>query len=96
MSLLESFSAGMFLTSTVGEPGTHGATVFGIHGIGVKTPIAAAVADATVGLANDIHVPKGSMFIIGLLSIMLATGVVDMVILSGNTVSTLGAAPKVH
>ena len=34
-------------TLTVDEPGLHGATVTGRHGIGVSTPRAAAVAAAT-------------------------------------------------
>ncbi len=34
-------------TLTVEEPGLHGATVIGRHGIGVSTPRAAAVAAAT-------------------------------------------------
>lgn len=44
---------------TVGEPGIQGAVVTGIQGIGVKTPNAAAVAEATVGFARDVHMPKG-------------------------------------
>lgn len=29
------------------DPGTHGATIFGMHGCGVSTPFAAEVAAAT-------------------------------------------------
>jgi hypothetical protein len=36
-----------------------------MQGIGVKTPSAAAVAAATVGFANDVHMPKGIMLTIG-------------------------------
>ncbi len=43
----------MLAMRTVGEPGIHGAVVFGMHGMGVSTPLAADVADATVGLAKD-------------------------------------------
>ncbi len=43
-------NAGIFPTKTVAEPGVHGAGVTGTQGIGVNTPLAAAVADATVGL----------------------------------------------
>ena len=50
---------------TVGAPGTQGADVAGMHGIGVNTPIAAAVAAATVGFAGDMHMPNGMMFAIG-------------------------------
>lgn len=47
---------------TVGAPGAHGAAVTGMHGIGVSTPIAAAVTNATVGLARLVHMPNGMMF----------------------------------
>ena len=52
----------MLPISTVGEPGAHGADVAGIHGMGVNTPRAAAVALATVGLARDEHMPNGRIF----------------------------------
>jgi hypothetical protein len=74
------FNAGAFPTMTVGEPGTHGAVVLGMHGMGVKTPIAAAVAEATVGLASDMHIPKGGMLAMGLLSMMVAAGVPTRVV----------------
>lgn len=37
----------------------------GIQGCGVSTPRAAAVAAATAGLANDVHIPKLLMFTMG-------------------------------
>jgi hypothetical protein len=55
----------MFAIIAVGAPGTQGAGVFGMHGIGVSTPRAAAVAAATVGLAGELHMPKGMIFSIG-------------------------------
>ncbi len=58
-------NAGMFPISTVGAPGTQGEAVTGIHGIGVNTPDAAAVADATVGFDGVMHMPNGMMFTIG-------------------------------
>ncbi len=82
--------------STVGAPGTHGAMVIGIHGMGVSAPKAAAVAAATIGLAMLLHMPKGGIFIIGLLSIILAAGAPVMVRLSGNTDKVLGATPNGH
>jgi hypothetical protein len=51
--LLLSVNAGMFITLTCALPGAQGAAIAGTHGIGVSTPIAAAVAEATAGLAID-------------------------------------------
>jgi hypothetical protein len=89
-------SAGMPRTITVGEPGTHGAGVTGTHGIGVSTPDAAAVAEATVGLASELHMPKGGMFAIGLLSPMLAAAGPSARTSGGTTISVAGAAPKLQ
>ena len=89
-------NAGIPPSITVAAPGAQGATVFGTHGMGVKTPRAAAVADATVGLASDMQTPKVGIFTIGLLSIMFAAGAPTMVLLVGSTLSALGAAPKLH
>jgi hypothetical protein len=61
-----SFSAGIFATHSVGEPGVQGAKIFGVHGIGVNTPRAADVAEATEGFATELHIPKGMMFTIGM------------------------------
>lgn len=58
--------AGLPPINTVGLPGAQGAAVTGIQGIGVSTPIAAAVAAATVGLAGELHMPKGVIFIMGI------------------------------
>lgn len=69
-----SFSAGMLLSITVGDPGAHGAGVTGTQGIGVNTPIAAAVADATAGLDGVVHIPNGIMLTVGTLSMMFAAG----------------------
>ena len=43
----------------------HGAAVAGRQGIGVRTPSAAAVAAATIGLAGLEHMPNGATFTIG-------------------------------
>ena|SRR5437868_9906871 len=88
-------SAGIPPIRQVGEPGTHGA-VTGMHGIGVSTPRAAAVAAATVGLAMDIHMPNGGIFTIGAQSMMVAAGVPAIVLLIGSTLSVEGAMPNVH
>ena len=75
INLEELLRAGIFPMRTVGDPGTQGAGVTGTQGIGVKTPRAAAVAAATAGLASELHIPKGKMFTMGLLSMILASGV---------------------
>lgn len=59
-------SVGMLPSRTVGAPGIQGETVAGIHGMGVRTPIAAAVAAATIGFAGDMHMPNGMIFTIGM------------------------------
>ena len=58
--------------SRAGTPPTSGAFPHvqipmgaGTHGIGVSTPIAAAVAEATVGFAMDVHMPQGPTFVMG-------------------------------
>jgi len=78
-------------------PGAHGATGTGTHGIGVNTPSAAAVADATVGLLNVVHIPNGGMFTMGAISVMAAAGFPSMnTRLVGSTFSVDGAMPKLH
>ena len=59
-------SVGMLPSSTFGAPGTHGAVVAGMQGIGVSTPMAAAVAAATIGFAGDMHMPNGMIFTRGM------------------------------
>ena len=65
--------------------------------MGVKTPSAAVVALATVGLDKELHMPKGMMFFIGTLSIIVPTGfLLAITRFSGPTTKILGAAPKLH
>jgi hypothetical protein len=71
--------------------------MLGRHGIGVNTPIAAAVAEATCGLDIDMHIPNGGILTIGLFSMMVAAaGPPALTIPTGKTLSAEGAAPKVH
>lgn len=56
IDLLELLRAGIPPISTVGQPGTQGVAT-GVHGIGVRTPMAAAVAAATAGFAGELHIP---------------------------------------
>lgn len=86
----------MLPIKAVGDPGTHGAGVTGMHGMGVNTPSAAAVAAATVGFDGDEHMPNGRIFTIGLLSIMFASGTPVIVRFCGKTIRVLGAKPKLH
>ena len=78
MHLLVLFRAGMPRSRTVGEPGAQGAGVTGVQGCGVRTPKAAEVADATAGLASELHTPKGMMFTIGTWSAMFAAGLIAL------------------
>jgi hypothetical protein len=90
------FNAGIPPSIIVADPGTHGAVVAGMQGMGVNTPKAAAVAEATVGFAMDMHIPKVGIFVMGIMSMMLAAGVPHMVRLAGRTTSEDGAMPKEH
>lgn len=97
MHELSSVSTGSPLIVTFELPGAHGAAVTGTHGICVSTPWAAAVADATWGLAMDLHVPNGKMFVIGIMSATVAVGWDSpSVRFVGNTVSELVALPWLH
>jgi hypothetical protein len=81
----------------VTAPGVHGEVVAGMHGIGVKTPSAAAVAAATVGFAILMHMPNGAMFTIGAKSMIVAAGIFPALTpVTGKTVNVEGAAPNVQ
>ena len=96
ISFEELLRVGMFPSNTFGFPGAHGAMVMGMHGIGVNTPSAAAVAAATMGLAILMQVPKGRIFMNGLLSMILAAGIGVKTRFIGKTTKLDGAAPNVH
>lgn len=82
---------------TVGAPGTQGPAGTGVHGIGVSTPRAAAVAEATEGLAMLVHMPKGGMLRNGTLSEIVPTGIDEAMTLGfGSATNELGATPIVH
>lgn len=66
MHLLVLLRAGMLLISTVGDPGAHGVGVLGMQGMGVSTPRAADVADATTGFARLVHIPNVMILTSGL------------------------------
>ncbi len=90
-------SAGLPPTITVGDPGVQGATVLGMQGIGVNVPNAAAVAVATCGFAIEVHIINGLIFIIGLLSIIVAAGFPPAFTNAvGKIFNVLGPVPKLH
>jgi hypothetical protein len=94
---LESVVAIGMLASRTRDAEIHGVPVTGMQGIGVRTPSAAAVADATVGFAIELHMPNGTMFTMGLESMMFATGRFEpRTRFTGRTLSTEGARPNVH
>jgi hypothetical protein len=93
----ELFRAGFLLTITVGDPGAQGAGITGTQGMGVSTPKAAEVADTTVGFAIEVHMPKGRILVIGMMSMIVAAGIfVAFTLATGRTIIELGATPKVH
>lgn len=89
-------STGMPPAVICGAIGVHGAGTTGTHGIGVSTPNAAAVAAATVGFANDWHMPNGAMLAPGAMSAMVATGRPSTIGRGATTDNVDGASPKVH
>ena len=80
----------------MGLPGAHGAVVTGVHGMGVRTPNAAAVAAATAGFAIELHIANGRIFTKGTLSMILAAGIAFVTRDFGSTVIGIGAIPKLH
>ena len=60
------FKAGILAIMTVEHPGVQGADVMGVQGVGVKTPLAAAVADAVAGFAILVHITNPGIFTKGL------------------------------
>jgi hypothetical protein len=92
------FNAGKLLINTVGAPTIQGATVTGTQGMGVRTPNAAAVAAATVGLESVVHILNGGILAIGAKSIIVAANGPPAItgIPFGITSSELGATPNEH
>ena len=64
ISLASEVRHGFPPTITVGLAGIHVPAGTNVQGWGVRTPIAAAVADATAGLASDVHRPNGEIFVL--------------------------------
>ena len=90
-------SVGMFPSITSAVPGTHGVAVTGIHGTGVNTPKAAAVAEATMGFDGVVHMANGGILTIGIWSMIFAAGMLLVKTrFSGNTINDDGAVPKLQ
>jgi hypothetical protein len=91
------FNAGCPPIMTVGDPGVQDAGKTGTQGTGVSTPLAADVAAATCGLLSVVHIPKGRIFVIGILSMMVPAGILlPETHLAGKTVNWLGVIPKLQ
>jgi hypothetical protein len=97
MQVLSLSRIGILESIILGFTGIQGDNVIGMQGIGVKTPKAAAVAAATIGFEGDEQVPKGRMFSMGTLAVILAPGpLTESSRVMGSTISFPGAAPKAH
>lgn len=88
--------AGIPPSITFGEPGAHIPAGTGVHGMGVKDPIAAAVAAATAGFAILQQTPKGIMLAKGATEATVPGGVGLITTGGGINTSAEGAAPMVH
>jgi hypothetical protein len=89
-------SIGMPPKKTEADPGLHGPAGAGMHGMGVRTPRAAAVAAATAGFARLIQTPKEGTFSIGMISVILPACMGPPTTGGGRKVNVPGAAPIVH
>lgn len=82
---------------TLGTGFSHGPAGTGTQGIGVSTPIAAEVAEATVGLLRLLHIPKGGILTVGAVSVITPAGRPLMTTLgAGKALNAAGAEPKGH
>jgi hypothetical protein len=77
------------------ETGIHGVST-GTQGIGVRTPSAAAVADATSGFESVEHMPNVAILTISEQSMVAAGRFSIITIASGNTLSGAGTIPNEH
>src|SRR5262245_61246354 len=69
----------------------------GTQGMGVSTPWAAAVAEATCGFVWVLHMPNGAMLVIGAKSMIVAARMLSASTgLTGRMESVDGASPSLH
>ena len=82
---------------TLGAAFSHGPAGTGTQGIGVSTPSAAEVAEATVGLLRLLHMPKGGRLTVGAISVITPAGRPLITTLgTGRALNAAGAEPKGH
>ena len=74
-------------------PGTHGDAVAGTHGAGVKNTGGGLFV---AGFAGLLHMAKGMILAMGMLSMIVAAGIVAITLLAGSTIMGTGAVPKEH
>ena len=96
ISVLSFVIAGKLPKKILSDGFDHGEAITGVHGCGVKTPKAAAVAAETAGLPIELHIPNGAIFVIGTLSVMQATGCPHITTFLGAIFKFDGANPKEH
>lgn len=94
MSLESLVRAGLPPINSFGLPGIQGPAITGIQGMGVSTPKAAAVALATFGFEGLLHIPKGIIFTMEMLSMIDARAWELMTLAAGRTFNTDGAVPN--
>ena len=88
-------TAGAPLRFTVVLVPDQGGMKTGTQGIGVRTPMAAEVAAATVGFACDVHIPKvGNSAGVALNS--FNAGAFDVMIVGSPMATVQGASPLSH
>src|SRR4051812_3343595 len=88
-------SAGTLPSSVFGAAGIHGPATVGMHGIGVSTPSAAEVADATVGLDRLLHMANGGMLVAGAMSEITPAGRPSTITFEdADGMKVAGAAPN--
>ena len=89
--------AGLPFKSTVCCVGIQVPAGTGLQGWGVRTPIAAEVADATCGFVRVVHIPKGPTLVIAAQSCIVAPGLPPIMTKDCDvTFNGAGAVPKEH
>ena len=83
-------------TFTCELPGDQGAVITGTQGIGVSTPQAADVAEATVGLAIDWHMPNVGILVTEKSVVTAISMFIHFGLVGTTTTNEHGDIPKLH